>query len=284
MIDPKYDRTFRQLFGAPSNKLITKNFIQAVIKSDVKNLVSLRTFLNRDVSGEYQGVVDVLCESSDGEQYLVEIQRAYKRGFCQRLLFYGAKRFSGQVTEQLHNTVRKKMKKKSKEFDYSVLKKVIVIAIMNFPFDESPVSCHKIVNEKTLECRFDGLSFYTIDLTKFNLEVGELATPADAWCFFLKKIHVVNQETVNLLGEKHPDVQPAVEELRKFQMSPDEYKDYLVYRMNSDQADSWDDFLEDFGAEKERKCSIEIAKNMLAGGVSIEKICSYTGLKPEDFM
>ncbi|KAL6994593.1 hypothetical protein U1Q18_051377, partial [Sarracenia purpurea var. burkii] len=40
------------------------------------------------------------------------------------------------------------------------------------------------------------------------------------------------------------------------------------------------EYAEDYAKQRE----IDIAKNLLAAGDSIEKICSCTGLKPKDFM
>ena len=96
--------------------------------------------MNVENDREKQGIVDVLCESQEGDIFLVKMQRSYQRSFANRLLYYGSGMYAGQVM--------------TGKVDYSTLKKVIVIAIINFPFEESYISCHQITNVETSKLSF----------------------------------------------------------------------------------------------------------------------------------
>lgn len=228
-----------------------------------------------DIAVQSRSIVDALCESSSGERFLIEIQKVYQRGFRQRMLYYGATIFSSQL--DIGNA------------DYaSALRNVVVIAISNGPLlmsNQSHISHHQLLDLETHRCELEGLNFHFIDLTKFQIKVNELElvnSPVDAWCFYLKFIHELNRNDLAAFKRKYPWMEKAVDELSKFNLSKEEYKSYLLYRMgmSGDPSNSAVELEEDV----KNLVKKQIAEKMLADDCPIDKVCKYTGLNKEDFV
>lgn len=246
--------------------MITMKFIEDVTQTNLKDLVFVKTTTNDDNDRESQGVIDIVCESQEGEKYLVEMQKCYKRSFQNRLLYYGSKMYAGQL--------------KMGDINYYGLKKVFVISIINFPFDDNYFSCHKILNIQTSKCLFDGLMFYVIDLSKFKKQIDELTTATDVWCFYLRNIHTLNEEEVKKFQETYPFIQPAVRELERFHFSPEEQENYMVYCMNNEKSNTMEELI----ADKVEDAKRDIAKKMLQNGCTKDFIRLVTGLEEKDYV
>ena len=83
------------------------------------------TFLPLDLSSEIaalrQSIVDVLCKTSDGRHFIVEMQRASDRGFLERSVEYASKIYLNQRTIE--------RKKKNDKSIYKEMRPVIFLAI-----------------------------------------------------------------------------------------------------------------------------------------------------------
>ena len=149
--------------------------------------------------------------------------------------------------------------------------------------NKSHISHHKMLDVDTKQCELEGMAFHFIDLKKFRLkknEVQNVKNATDAWCFFLKYIHQLDEMELSVFRERNPDMERAINELEKFSLTKEEYETYLLYRMGlSSSLNSTEEYAEDVSKQK----VIEIAKKMLAKGLSKDLIFEVTGLKEEDF-
>ena len=216
----------------------------------------------------------MLCKSSDGDRFLIEIQCAVQVHFRRRILFYAAKIFTGPL--------------KVGDKDFSKLKSTVVIAIsendLSFK-NPSYFSKHEFVDKCTGECEMDGIQIITLDLSKFMKQnITELSDSTDAWCFFLKYVYQVAGKDVHALEKKYPTMQRVLQELRTFKLSPEEYERYLVYKMGQyDTSEADPEDLAIRAAKRARmEAKVEVARSLLSSGMSMVDVRKHTGLKRSD--
>ncbi|WP_265041354.1 MULTISPECIES: Rpn family recombination-promoting nuclease/putative transposase [unclassified Wolbachia] len=219
-----------------------------------------------------EGVVAILLP------YLTQLAR--DKGFEKRAQLYAAKAYSRQA---------------DKGGKYIDLKKVFFIAISNcnlFPDKLDYISSHTIRDEKTNEHDLKDFQFIFIELPKFPKSREEqLENVVDRWLFFFKYAEETTDEDLRKIAEKSPIIKLAYDELDKFHWNE---KDLVAYEERvmdlQKEAAIWEQRLDDatekgreegilIGHEKGRKAEkIEVARNLLKAGVSIDIITQTTGL------
>ena len=280
-IDPKYDKAFKKIFGMPEKISVTKQLIQDVTDLKVNDISLLPTNISIDYFAQSMGIVDVLCDTPQGK-ILVEVQTYYQPVYKKPLLFYWSEMYGGQIltTE----------KEKGRPLNYEKhLRNVVIISISSLPIalkNPAYYSTHKIMDCKTHECEFSGLTFHLLDLTKFDLKINELTSNVDVWAYYFQNIHLLDEATVEKFREKHTFISDVVNQWQNLALTPDDYERYWLLHMSriQDWGPGGDAALRaDLEAAAEKRKSVEIAKKMLSGGRPIEEICAYTGLNKEDF-
>ena len=101
-------------------------------------------------------IVDVRCVDAVGRQFIVEMQMVWSPEFLQRVLFNSAKAYVRQL---------------DKGFDYSLLKPVYSLNLVNDIFEpQLPEYYHyfKLVHEEHTEKVIDGLHLVFVELPKFT--------------------------------------------------------------------------------------------------------------------
>lgn len=102
--DPKYDHTFKKLFGSETNKDILIATLNSflTLKNDIVDVSLNDTALERrDIlssTPSISGAVDILCTTTTGQRIAVEMQSNKTSYFLTREQEYMAKLISGQVT------------------------------------------------------------------------------------------------------------------------------------------------------------------------------------------
>ncbi len=95
--------------------------------------------------------------------------------FTKRSLYYTSKAYVEQLP---------------KGNDYTRLKKVYFIGILNFNIfeNENYISRHLIINQETKSQDLDDFEFSFIELPKFNKELQNLESILDKWIYFIKNV------------------------------------------------------------------------------------------------
>src|SRR5205085_2166743 len=120
-LNPKNDVAFKRIFGTEKNKDILIRFLNDMIsfkgKKPIISVTFLKTEQNPVIALKKTSIVDILCEDSKKNQYIVEMQVADTKGFEKRAQYYASKAYISQanVNGKYHN-----------------LKEVIFLAISNF--------------------------------------------------------------------------------------------------------------------------------------------------------
>ena len=181
-MNPYTDFGFKKLFGTEPNKDLLISFLNALFDGDQKTIVDIQ-YLNTEVLGPYYGdrnsVFDVYCRTKDGGHFIVEMQRSDQPYFKDRTVYYA----SAAIVQQAPKG----------EWDYQ-LNEVCVVGILNFVFPNKEYAgdsyVHKVKLKDTDDNHevYDKLTFYYVEMPKFNKAEDELVTMQDKWLFVLKNI------------------------------------------------------------------------------------------------
>jgi predicted transposase/invertase (TIGR01784 family) len=270
-LDPKNDVAFHKIFGTEKNKDILIHFLNDMItfkeKGPIKDVTFLGTIQNPEIAAQKTSVVDILCEDEEGNQYIVEMQVARTKGFEKRAQYYASKAYVSQAHVG---------------GEYQNLKEVIFLAISDFimfPMKEALKSDHVILDKESHEHDLKDFSFTFLELPKFNKNINELTNIFEKWVYFLKHAETTSEADLEKMIGSDEIIERAYEELNRFSWNK---KELLTYERAEKR--EWDNAsaIGQKYDEGKRDGKIEIAKAMLARGISIETIEGVTGLAPED--
>lgn len=157
-LDPKADLTFKKVFGEHEDLVISLLNALLPLRADeeVIEVEYLPAELVPDNPLRKNSIVDVRCVDAVGRQFIVEMQMIWSPEFLQRVLFNSAKAYVRQL---------------DKGFDYSLLKPVYSLNLVNDIFEpQLPEYYHyfKLVHEEHTEKVIDGLHLVFVELPKFT--------------------------------------------------------------------------------------------------------------------
>ena len=189
--DPKNDLAFKKIFGSSQHKNILISFLNSVL--DFKEE---KTIVDVELVNPYQvpkipelkeTILDIHATNQNGEKFIVEMQRKDLGNFTKRSLYYTSKAYVEQLP---------------KGNDYTSLKKVYFIGIVNFEIFSSSdyISRHLIINQETNHQDLDDFEFTFIELPKFSKNLQELESILDKWIYFIKNaqdLTLIPQEYTN---------------------------------------------------------------------------------------
>ena len=275
--DPKNDIAFKKIFGDKNHKNILISFLNSIL--DFKNE---KIIVDVELANPYQvpripdlkeTILDINATNKNGETFIVEMQKKDLGDFTKRSLYYTSKAYISQLP---------------KGQDYSRLKKVYFIGILNFNIFENKnfISRHLIVNQETDTQDIKDFEFNFIELPKFKKELKELNTLLDKWVYFLK--YASNLTMIPKEYESIPAFQEAFSIATQNTWNTKELEVYEYVAMKEFDELNALKTAEKKGLEKgmekgERKAKLEIAKNLLdilddetislKIGLSVEDIC-----------
>lgn len=114
---PTNDVIFHCLFGQVGSEVITKTFIEKVLKRDIGVIdLDLNLNLQREYYDSKLGILDVRAKTPEGVNYNIEMQNTASAKLPERLLSYWSRLYTGDL-------------KRGK--DYDTLAKTIAIIIVN---------------------------------------------------------------------------------------------------------------------------------------------------------
>ena len=264
------DFGFKRIFGTKPNKDLLINFLNSLfgkeqVITDVKYLNSENV---GDVYTDRKAIFDVYCENEKGEKFIVEMQNAYQKYFKDRSLFYATIPIKEQAP-------------KVADWDFN-LKHVYVVALLNYKMQEESFDSGKIshdvglLDKKTKKVFNDKLTFKYVEIAKFDKPLDQLRTLYDKWLYALKNLSRLENRPKKLRDKIFDKLFEEAEIAKFSKRELQEYEDSLkAYRDIKNSLDS----AEEKGRIKGRdERSLEIAREMLRDGESVEKIIRYTGL------
>jgi predicted transposase/invertase (TIGR01784 family) len=272
-IDPLSDFGFKRLFGNEPNKDILIDFLNQLFKGqkEIADLIYNSTEYAGDTEEFKKVFFDLLCTGPNGEQFIIEMQRAEQHNFSDRAVFYTSRLINEQLPKgESHWNIE--------------LKEVYLIAILEFNFKHNTSDRYlhnvSLVNTDTKEIFYNKLGYKFLELPKFVKTEGELETDLDRWFYLLKHM-------------SHLDKVPAVLNKRIFQkifkiaeVSNLTKEEKAMY--NSNLKAKWDyensiAYAEERGIEKGRhEEALNVARKMKEDGIPVAQISKFTTLSFEE--
>lgn len=183
-IDPTSDFGFKRIFASEPNKDLLIAFINELFRGR-KTVVDLTYDKNEFVGDtEEMGAVilDLTCTASNGEKFVIEVQRTSQVNFKRRILYYGSKLIADQAP-----------KGKRREWGYDISEVYVIVLMDGFAMPEAEPSeqyLHDVClcDRDTGKVFYEYLEFFYIELANFVKEEAELQSDLDGWLFVLKNM------------------------------------------------------------------------------------------------
>ena len=286
------DYIFKRVFAYKGNESVLKDFLEALLKIEIKGIKITNPEIIPYEKGEKRGLLDIKAEINDGTMLDVEMQMKNERNTEERATEYMGK----MISEQLQVGE-----------DYQNLKKSIVIFITNYNFlkRNSYHSVGRMKFDKTIEDEYVNMGYdkedevaskyievHYIELPKFKKKELSKFTKLDQWmCIFTQ-----NKEGIMLAEKENKEIKRAINTLDFLSKDPKERERHnSIVMAEYNRLVSEQNFFEDGRKEgkMERKNgtelssgakekTIEIAKKMFKEKLPIEMIEKLTGLSKEE--
>lgn len=181
--DPQTDFGFKRIFGNPQ---IMAGFLGAVLKGERD--VPAVTFNSPEIVGPVRKtkkvIFDLACKGQNGEQFIVEMQRANVGNISNRTVYYNCR----SISEQLFGG--------KQPVDYAI-KETCSIAILDFILPGSPANAY-LHDASTFyrgsdELFSDKQRYKIIELPKFIKPPDALTKQVDKWIYLLKHLRKMQE-------------------------------------------------------------------------------------------
>ena len=276
-----FDYAIKYLLKDKGDYEIVEGFISALLASEGYKPIKIKALLESESNKESKhlkrSIADVIVEDEQGNNYIVEIDRAYTNLFLHKAVF---------------NTSRLIVDNLGANQDYLKIKKVFHINLLYFPFEDTKaplhhgkVIFHEIDNKHPIDVHLIDRGMHTFDAHNIFPEYFLISIPLfddvikqemDEWLYLMKHSEVKE-------SFKSPYMQKVAERLSILKMTNKERETYDTYLMDSMKGRDYLISAEEKGkAEGKAEEKIEIARKMLSKGKNIEEIIDITDLSVEE--
>ncbi len=274
-INPYTDFGFKRLFGTEGNKDLLIDFLNCLLslKHQIIELNFTSLELQVENRAEPKAIDDLLCNSANGELFIVKMQKAKLNFFRNKALF--------------PINLPDKSQAQQNDLDLHHLP-VFHIAILDFPFTELEEIRKFDSNAKLYDqdgfVFYDKLGFRFLQMPFFNKKENELISHYDKWCYFLKHLETFDDIPQIL---KEPVFFKAFKIADLDTMPHKEWEVYQRSRLVQIELKAVIDTSKEEGREEGREegeiiKARKIAKEMKARGFAIDVIAEITNLSDEE--
>jgi predicted transposase/invertase (TIGR01784 family) len=204
-ISPLNDYVVKCIYGDQKNIANTEGFLKTVLDippKEYEGLTVIDPFLKRRWKMDKQGVVDIRLSTAGKRQLAVEIQVLRYPSMLSRVVYYNSK----MTAEQMKSG-----------FKYAALRQAVSVVITNhelLPLELGYLNYYELRNRKSGSLFTDLQQYVILELPKVPKEDdGEPVWP------FLQFFKCRRAEEFEMLGKKHPEVGPQVEEYQRISWS-----------------------------------------------------------------
>jgi len=266
-INPYTDFGFKKLFGEEGNKDLLADFLNQLLpdKHKIVNLTFKSPEQLGDINSDRRAIFDIHCQNDKGDRFIVEMQKAKHQFFKDRSIFYTT------------FPIRDQAEKGDWNFE---LNPVYCVAILDFVFDDDRKQknhvSHVQLKDQYCQTFYNKLTYIFIEMPRFVKGENELETHFDKWLYFLTHL----EDFENIPGILNEEVFVKAFEIAKIanfnEKELDQYENSLkYYRDLKGVIDT-----SFYDGRKSRE--IEIARQSLKEGLSIELISKLTGLSKDE--
>jgi predicted transposase/invertase (TIGR01784 family) len=224
-LDPKNDLIFKRLFGTEQHKDILIAFLNSVfegVQAPIEDLSFIPTHQNPEIAALRESVIDVMCRSTDGREFIIEMQCTRDSSFIQRACMYVAKAYCSQDISG----------------GYRALKPVIFFALIKgklFPQKAHYPLHYQLRELYDGECDIQEFSFSFLELGKINKKLEDSKTIVEKWAYFFQKATETSPEDLPKITQNYPPLQSAYRVLAEHNYSREEMLEYHRYAMKADE-------------------------------------------------
>lgn len=269
-VNPYTDFGFKWLFGTDVNKELLIGFLNAILdlKSDIKDLSYKNVEKLGDTMEDRRAVFDVYCESEDGDQFIVEMQREIQEFFVDRSIYYASFPIRDQAV-------------RGERWNFN-LSAIYTVGILDFNFDDSPGYRHevKLVDTTNEKVFYDKLTFVYLEMPKFDKDITQCHTLIDKWMFVLKNLTRLLSRPVELQQKVFKQLFHTAEVANFTERQRSQYEESLkAYRDWNNVLDAREKKSREEGREEGREEALkETARKMKVAGMTTGQISAFTGL------
>lgn len=269
-IDLTCDWAFKHIFGRHPELLMM--LLNDILPEKITEIEYDPNEVDRFSVNDKNVIMDVFCHTEDGRRIVVEMQKEDHEGFLQRMLYYGAAR----IREQLEVGD-----------DYEELCPVYVICFMDFTLPHygavippgKLVFSYSLMEQQTHEEYGRWLNLVFCELPRLREDSMIELTPQEQWFAVLRNLPNFAEKPA-WLDERFD---PLLELARTRGLNDEELTKYLRSMVSEKEKDSIARAYLRRGREEGREEGAalrneEIAKAMLADGMSPELVAKYTGV------
>ncbi len=287
------DDAFKVVILAPGNERLLTKIIQLLMPD--LHISSLK-FDDKEQHGlvvsDKNATFDLLCTTEDDRKFIVELQSKSNESFPDRMLAYSTFPIRTQLAAKI-DAVRKKLTED--RMDYSLLP-VYVVSLINFklPHDNDDaldvdglVSRYSVRNDRNSELMTNALHFVYLEMGRLKAGKNEAAkcrTLLEKFAWSVKYMHEVEEMPD---GYEDDLLRLLYDASELANMSINKRKDYDAIIMNELDQLIRMNMARDEGAAEGRaeglaEGRIEIAKKLLAMGLTVEQVADATGLTKDE--
>ena len=266
--DPKTDVVFKKVFGEHKNLAIS--LLNAVLQLEGKNQIKDLEYLPSEIlpvmGGKRSSAVDVRCQDSLGDYFIVEMQMYWSSDFLRRVLYNCAK-----VYATLYN----------KGEEHYKVKRVFSVNILNDVYDNKTSNnyhCFKMSEVGNPTCVIEGIEILCIELPKFRPEDYAQRKMLKLWQEFLTSINAkTGKEEITDELLENTEVKEALDLCLNLTEEERGYYDgfWGMEFLRNDRDNT-------VRAQGRAEAILETARNLKAAGVDISIIATATGLTPDE--
>lgn len=193
----KNDIMFKAFFSRKENEEFLKDMLEAILGKRIKIKKVIHDARLEQLAKEQKyGILDLDVELEDGEIINVEMQLKNYHNIEERTTFYASKK----IVEQLGPGTK-----------YENMKKVIVIAILDYSFLDVPDYLTETVRVATKHREYEinnNVTYYYIELDKFRNENPDMKDPLNQWLAFLD---MERGELLEMAKKENKKIEKALE-------------------------------------------------------------------------
>ena len=269
------DVFFKSLLCDDRHKELTLNFLNSILNRTGNEAFYDIEFLDKEIDPIIEAgkvsILDIRAKMNDDTYVNVEVQIAKPVDMKKRAMFYWSKLYSYQI---------------GKGEDYSLLKDVISINLLNFILFKEHKRCHSschITDDFDKNNVIKDFEMHFIELPKFKISDIKRLKKSEKW--FALFSNRCTDEELEEIAMSEPSIKKALEyqdyfmhdeKLRyKYELQEKAIRDY-----NSSMRASKQEGIQE-GIQSERKT---IAINLLKANMSIDFISQNTGLSEQEIL
>ena len=267
ILPPKSDIVFKMLLGDENDTGFLINFLEVVLKREIKSVVILNSALKPSFIDGKKSILDIKAQLDSGEYIDVEIQLRHNKEMRSRITFYNDK----MTTDQLGDGE-----------NYLKIKPSISIIIAEDEIIHESQKCHNVflMLEKDEHFPFNDLKEIHI------LELSRVSNENDSNVFdWLSFIKAKKKEEFMAIAERNPVMGQLFGKLRVISADEQarmEYEDNLKAERD---ARMWQNAAREKGMQEGiQQGVLQTARNMKNIGIDVETIAKATGLFVDDIL